>query len=108
MLLKKFAFGGPKNVRADRFPGSLAVFRNGQSSSSRRQGYGRQAELRRLVPPKISATAAGTAKICSNFCERCLPITKSPVLQQNAPPLRGLRPQRLSFAAKRKLFLLTP
>jgi hypothetical protein len=49
---KKFAFGGPKNVRADRFPGSLAVFRNGQSSS-RRQGYGRRAELRRLVPPKF-------------------------------------------------------
>src|SRR3989344_7952672 len=39
---KRFAFGGPKNVRADRFPGSLAVFRNGQSS-----------DLRRLVPPKF-------------------------------------------------------
>src|SRR3989338_5008741 len=39
---KKFAFGGPKKVGADRFQGSLAVFRNGQSS-----------ELRRLVPPKF-------------------------------------------------------
>src|SRR3989338_5008738 len=56
--------------------------------------------------PKISAAAAGGVKICSNFCERSLPITKSPVLQQNAPPARGLRPQRLPFAAKRKLFLL--
>jgi len=42
IMKKKFAFGGPKNVRDDRFPGSLAVFRNGQSS-----------ELRRLVPPKF-------------------------------------------------------
>lgn len=42
----------------------LEIARNGQSSS----------ELRRLVPPKISAAAAGSAKIRSNFCERCLPL----------------------------------
>src|SRR3989344_3056757 len=96
------------------YPEKVCVWRTEERSSRSFSGFFGGFPKRPVIgaaaagAPQISAAAAGGAKICSNFCERSLPITKSLVLQQYAPALRGLRPQHLPFAAKRKLFLLIP